>query len=166
MSNRFTQQIIMPMLRNFRDLRSQGAFDVAILELLSQPEKLESALPLRDGVKLGEVRKLLSRERVAQRMSLRDLAEQAGMDSANLGRLERGVDSNPTIGTLDRIAAALGKKLMVSFVYIEGQNKTAAKNSEHLGTPPCNPLDELLHQPSLDELFQQPADDFWKEFPL
>ncbi|MBY0512594.1 MAG: helix-turn-helix transcriptional regulator [Gemmataceae bacterium] len=44
-------------------------------------------------------------------LSLADVAERSGIDKAALSRLENGVHHNPTILTLVRYAAAVGKKL-------------------------------------------------------
>jgi transcriptional regulator with XRE-family HTH domain len=44
-------------------------------------------------------------------LSLADVAERSGIDKAALSRLENGVHDNPTVETLARYAAALGKKL-------------------------------------------------------
>jgi len=45
-------------------------------------------------------------------VSLTDLAAKAGMQKSSLSRLENE-DRNPTVRTLERIAAALGKRLVV-----------------------------------------------------
>ena len=45
-------------------------------------------------------------------VSLTDLAAKAGMQKSSLSRLENE-DRNPTVKTLERIAAALGKRLVV-----------------------------------------------------
>ena len=45
-------------------------------------------------------------------VSLTDLAAKAGMQKSSLSRLENQ-DRNPTVRTLERIAAALGKRLVV-----------------------------------------------------
>lgn len=56
---------------------------------------------------LGELKKA----REAAGLSLADVAERSGIDKAALSRLENGVHDNPTILTLLRYAAALGKRL-------------------------------------------------------
>lgn len=53
----------------------------------------------------------LKRIREAAGLSLTDVAERSGIDKAALSRLENGVHDNPTIETLMRYAAAVGKKL-------------------------------------------------------
>jgi DNA-binding XRE family transcriptional regulator len=58
----------------------------------------------------------LKKEREAAGLSLADLAERTGMDRAAISRLENGHQSNPTVETLLRYAAALGKTITWSFV--------------------------------------------------
>lgn len=53
----------------------------------------------------------LNRVREAAGLSLADVAERSGIDKAALSRLENGVHDNPTVETLMRYAAAVGKKL-------------------------------------------------------
>ena len=49
--------------------------------------------------------------REAAGLSLADVAERSGIDKAALSRLENGVQANPTVETLLRYAAAVGKRL-------------------------------------------------------
>jgi DNA-binding Xre family transcriptional regulator len=51
-------------------------------------------------------------ERRRLNLSLADLSERTGMDQAALSRLENGKQANPTLDTLSRVAAALGKRLV------------------------------------------------------
>ena len=53
----------------------------------------------------------LKRERERMGLSLTDVAERSGIDRATLSKLENGRQVNPTLGTLNRYAAALGKRL-------------------------------------------------------
>jgi DNA-binding XRE family transcriptional regulator len=53
----------------------------------------------------------LKKTRESAGLSLADVAERSGIDKAALSRLENGVHDNPTVETLMRYAAALGKKL-------------------------------------------------------
>jgi DNA-binding phage protein len=62
---------------------------------------------------LKEAARLLKDERVRQGLSMSDIQERTGIDPPNLSRLENDADANPTITTLTRYAAALGKKLMI-----------------------------------------------------
>ncbi len=47
-------------------------------------------------------------------MSLTALSEVSGIDKAALSRLESGQVENPTYHTLERVAAALGKRLRLA----------------------------------------------------
>jgi DNA-binding XRE family transcriptional regulator len=53
----------------------------------------------------------LKKAREESGLSLSDVAERSGIDKAALSRLENGVQANPTVETLFRYAAALGKRL-------------------------------------------------------
>ena len=51
--------------------------------------------------------------RAEKGISQKELSELTGIDQSDLSKIERGV-ANPSIGTLNRIAEALGAKLVVS----------------------------------------------------
>jgi len=65
---------------------------------------------------VGALLKQLRREREAAGLSLGDLADRTGIDRAALSRLETGKHMNPTVDTLARYAAALGKRVAFSVV--------------------------------------------------
>jgi DNA-binding XRE family transcriptional regulator len=58
----------------------------------------------------------LKQLREAAGLSLADVAERTGIDRAAICRLENGQHQNPTIGTLNRYADALGKRLSFQIV--------------------------------------------------
>jgi ribosome-binding protein aMBF1 (putative translation factor) len=66
-------------------------------------------LPLGEVVLIHEVAAALRRERERVGMTLAELSAKTGIDPAALSRLENGKAANPTIDTLYRVAAALGK---------------------------------------------------------
>jgi DNA-binding XRE family transcriptional regulator len=53
----------------------------------------------------------LRQERERQGLSLTDMAERTGIDRATISKLETGKLANPTIGTLNTYARALGRRL-------------------------------------------------------
>jgi DNA-binding XRE family transcriptional regulator len=57
----------------------------------------------------------LKHARTEAGLSLADVSERSGIDKAALSRLENGVHDNPTVETLVRYAAALGKRLTIGF---------------------------------------------------
>ena len=69
--------------------------------------------PIPHGVYLSLMAALheLKRTREAAGLSLADVAERSGIDKSALSRLENGIHDNPTVETLMRYAAAVGKKL-------------------------------------------------------
>lgn len=59
-------------------------------------------------------------ERERKGLSLADLSERTKIDPTALSRLERGL-GNPTLGTLNRVAAALGMRLEWSLIEAAGE---------------------------------------------
>ena len=53
--------------------------------------------------------------RLACNMTQKELAEKTGIRQSNISRIENG-SASPTIDTLARIAAGLGKQLRIDFV--------------------------------------------------
>ena len=53
--------------------------------------------------------------RLESGMTQKELAEKTGIRQSNLSRIEQGI-SSPTIDSLARIAAGMGKKLKIDFV--------------------------------------------------
>ncbi len=61
-----------------------------------------------------EVSRMIRELREARQLSQRELAERMGTTQSVVGRLEAG-GSRPTLGTLERVAQALGLRLEVRF---------------------------------------------------
>jgi predicted transcriptional regulator len=57
----------------------------------------------------------LKQERERSGLSIGDVAERSGLDRAVVSRLENGKQDNPTIATLMRYAAAVGKRFLWSY---------------------------------------------------
>ena len=57
----------------------------------------------------------LKRERQRSGLSINDVAERSGLDRAVVSRLENGKQDNPTVATLMRYAAAVGKRFLWSY---------------------------------------------------
>jgi len=53
--------------------------------------------------------------RINSKMTQRELAEKAGINRADISKMETG-SSNPTIEQLQKLAFGMGKKLVVNFV--------------------------------------------------
>src|SRR4051812_41905552 len=54
----------------------------------------------------------LKRERIRSGISIGDVARRSGLDRAVVSRLENGKQDNPTVATLMRYAAAVGKRFV------------------------------------------------------
>jgi DNA-binding XRE family transcriptional regulator len=57
----------------------------------------------------------LKRERKRYGLSIADVAERSGLDRAVVSRLENGKQDNPTLATLMRYAAAVGKRFLWTY---------------------------------------------------
>lgn len=57
----------------------------------------------------------LKLERTRRGLSIGDVADRSGLDRAVISRLENGKQDNPTVATLMRYAAAIGKRFVWSF---------------------------------------------------
>lgn len=57
----------------------------------------------------------LKRERRQRGLSIAAVAERSGLDRAVVSRLENGKQDNPTVATLMRYAAAVGKRFLWSY---------------------------------------------------
>lgn len=70
----------------------------------------------------------LKREREQSGLTIGDVAEHSGLARAVVSRLENGKQDNPTVATLMRYAAALGKRFI--WTYEDLTNKPAAGNGK------------------------------------
>ena len=68
-------------------------------------------IPTRAYFEIKQLLHVLRQAHESANLSLADVAERTGMDKAALSRLETG-QGNPTIDTLARYAAALGKRVV------------------------------------------------------
>ncbi len=84
-------------------------------ELPEIKERARAALAAlkKKGTPLRHVIAALRAERERQGLSLADMNERTGIDRAALSRLENNEEGNPTINTLERYAAAVGKQMIV-----------------------------------------------------
>jgi DNA-binding XRE family transcriptional regulator len=81
------------------------------LRQLVESGECSAPVPLGIQLPIRAIVHELKTAREAASLSLADVAERSGIDKAALSRLENGVHDNPTVETLMRYAAALGKKL-------------------------------------------------------
>src|SRR5262245_47427101 len=63
----------------------------------------------------------LKRERERAGLTIGDVAERSGLDRAVISRLETGKQDNPTVATLMRYAAAVGKRFLWSYEDLAGK---------------------------------------------
>lgn len=85
----------------------------AELPEIKQRARERLALLKKEGTPLRQVLGALHAERERQGLSLADIKERSGIDRAALSRLENNEEANPTLATLERYAAAVGKQMIV-----------------------------------------------------
>jgi predicted transcriptional regulator len=76
-------------------------------ELLRHPEVKREYDKLEPEYNLAES---LIQARIDKKLTQKELAEKAGISQVMVSRLESGI-TNPTVGTVTRVASVLGKKL-------------------------------------------------------
>jgi len=79
-------------------------------EILKDPEFKVEYDRLEPEYKLASA---LIKARLAKKMSQAELAEKVGVKQAYIARLESG-DSNPTFASINKVAKALGKELIIA----------------------------------------------------
>lgn len=79
----------------------------------------------------------LKQERVECGLTIADVAERSGLDRAVISRLENGKQDNPTVATLMRYAAALGKRFVWSYENVETEAASNDQGAERHQTHPC-----------------------------
>ena len=89
--------------------RALETVDAEVAELLPAARKRRAA-----SAALRDTCRLLRSERQAQGLSLADVSARTGISRTEISRLETAANGNPTINSLQRIASALGKELVVS----------------------------------------------------
>jgi DNA-binding XRE family transcriptional regulator len=87
----------------------------APLEEILGPGRIEDAPTLRTYLDMMKVLDALKASREAAGLTLADVSRKSGMDPAAISRLENGRVANPTITTLQRYAAAIGKRFIWGF---------------------------------------------------
>ena len=82
---------------------------------IKQQAKQHLADALQRGIAIQQTMAVLKAERLKQGVSLSEMKERTGIECSTLTRLENQEDANPTIQTLAKYAAAVGKKVLVVF---------------------------------------------------
>ena len=96
--------------RRMKSLQAQ--LDAEKDEIIASGRELLNAHDSMIAAVLSDLRS----QKEAQQLSLNDLQARTGMDRVQLSRLfsESGVTANPTIQTLERVAAAFGKRVVLT----------------------------------------------------
>jgi hypothetical protein len=106
-AERAREQMLREKLQRDRpsleDLVRTGACDPDAIMTMGMYFDVQSAL------------QALKRERKRRGLSISDVTERSGLDRAVVSRLENGKQDNPTVATLMRYAAAVGKRFLWSY---------------------------------------------------
>jgi hypothetical protein len=78
----------------------------------------------------------LKRERQRRGLSIGAVADRSGLDRAVVSRLENGKQDNPTVATLMRYAAAVGKRFLWSYEALPAKVATANGKAAQRRTKP------------------------------
>ncbi len=97
-----------------RALRERFQAERPALESLVASGESSEPVPQSEFLSLMEFSGAVKALRKELGMSLSDVAEVSGIDKAALSRLESGQVDNPTLGTLERVANALGKSVRLA----------------------------------------------------
>lgn len=97
-----------------RTLRAKIHKEKPSLEVLIRTGQCDADAVMTMGMYFDVQRALqaLKRERERSGLSIGDVAERSGLDRAVISRLENGKQDNPTVATLMRYAAAIGKRFL------------------------------------------------------
>jgi DNA-binding Xre family transcriptional regulator len=98
-------------LKNLRAIREQFQKEKPSLEEALAASGASAPVPLGEYVLLQSILMALKKQRVVLKMSLADLSKRSGIDVATLSKLESGKMNNPTLGTINRVSGALGKRV-------------------------------------------------------
>ena len=103
--------------RRERAVREKLQEEKPSLEELVRTEECDADAVMTMGMYFDIQRALqaLKQERRRMGLSIGDIAKSSGLDRAVVSRLENGKQDNPTVATLMRYAAAVGKQFLWSF---------------------------------------------------
>jgi DNA-binding phage protein len=94
-----------------RKLRNRFQAERPSLDQLVKSGQYSPPVKQGDYLAVLELAAQLKQSRQAQRLSLSQVADRTGIDKAALSRIESGRNANPTIGTLETIARAIGARI-------------------------------------------------------
>jgi DNA-binding XRE family transcriptional regulator len=94
--------------------------------LLAEGKCSDFVLP-SEVLQLRQVMAKLRQERERLGITLATLSERTGIDQAALSRLESGRNANPTLGTLCRVAEALGKMICCTCQDVSAEGRVSPR---------------------------------------
>ncbi len=95
-----------------RQIRAKYQSRPSLQDLIASGD-YETPIQQGDYLAVMELAVRIKARREQLQLSLTDLASRSGIDKGAISRLENGLVSNPTIGTLERIARSLKSRLKI-----------------------------------------------------
>lgn len=108
-------------------IRDQAQREKPSIEQLTADGDYTDPMPLGDYIELVQTIAALRKAREDAGLSLADVAVRTGMDRGAISKLETGVHGNPTMITLQRYAAAVGKQIVVKLVDLPQETTPALR---------------------------------------
>lgn len=100
-------------LERIRAIREVAHREKPTLDDLLATGDYTEPLPLGDYIELVQAVALLRRAREQAGLSVADIADRTGLDGSVINEFESGMRGDPTVATLQRYAAAIGKHVTV-----------------------------------------------------
>ncbi len=114
MANERGKRIYRKATDGERSRHANARKQIAIeLPEIRQRAREKLVLLKKEGIPIRQILAALRAERERQGLSLADINVRTGIDRAALSRLENNEEANPTLATLERYAAAVGKQMVV-----------------------------------------------------
>ncbi len=107
-----------------RRLRERLARERPSADNLLRSGEVKEFIPLGSFVRLQEMLRGLKKLRESAGLSLSDVARVSKIDKAALSRLERGLQPNPKLATLERYASAVRAEIVLSFRKLRSRTKS------------------------------------------
>jgi len=100
--------------KRIREVRQHFQSERPTPEELLASGDVEEFVPLGEYLDLREAVRVLKQQRERKGLSLAAVAERSKMGKAAISRLENGLQTNPTVSTLCRYAAAIDAQIVWS----------------------------------------------------
>lgn len=120
-----------------KKLRDKLQKDKPSLEDLVQAGECDpdAVMPMGMYFDVQKALQALKQDRLRRGLTVSEVAERAGLDRAVVSRLENGKQDNPTVATLMRYAAAIGKRFLWSYETLPAEARGNGKAKRRRAVP-------------------------------